>query len=80
MTLEQIAQLLDAAPRRGHAPDRDRPGRPKAPPPVVATADGRVASSDRYISISDALAREIAETLRQHARGESPRAVALERR
>lgn len=77
LALDRIADILEAAPRYGHAPDH-----PGAPPrvPSVAAMNGGSAETDRYIRISDAMAREIAASLRRHARGESPRAEALQRR
>ncbi|MDH3921142.1 MAG: hypothetical protein OEU25_23520 [Rhodospirillales bacterium] len=82
LTLERIADILETAPRRGRWPERDRrPGAPERPvAPSVAAESGAVGETDRYITISDAMAREMAATLRHYARGESPRAVALERR
>ena len=80
LTLEQIAELLESAPRYGSAPEPDRrPGAP-ARPASVAADSGASAPTDRYVRLSDAMARDIAKTLRHLARGESPRALALERR
>ena len=80
LSLEQIAQLLESAQRFDRAPELDRDKRARPGSEAVVTPAGRVAPSDRYVKLSDALALEIAESLRHHARGESPRAVALERR
>lgn len=79
LTLEAIADLLDSAQRYGHAPDR-RPPHQQQGRPALAADDGASAATDRYIRLSDRMARDIAAALRHHARGESPRAVALERR
>jgi len=82
LTLERIAEILETAPRRGRWPERDR--RPGAPErlgaPSVAAESGAIGETDHYITISDAMAREMAASLRREARHESPRAVALERR
>lgn len=77
MTLEQIADLLDAAERHGQWPDRKNGARLGA---MTAAGAPEAAPSDRYIRLSDGMAREISAALRQLAKGESPRAVPLERR
>jgi hypothetical protein len=77
-SLEAIADLLEAAPRYGISPDRQPGSRPGAE--AVANEAGDVGVTDRYIRLSDRMARDIAMSLRRHAKGESPRAVAVERR
>lgn len=72
-SLEQIANMLETAQRCGQWPDRDRLG-------ATGVAPRPAEVHDKYVKLSDRLAREIAAALRHHARGENPRAVALERR
>lgn len=76
-SLDQIADLLDAAERHGQWPDRKNGARLGAA--VAAGAPGP-ALSDRYVKLSDGLARDISAALRRLAKGESPRGVAVEHR
>ena len=59
-SLEQIADMLESAPRMGVAEDKPE--------------------GQRYVQISDSLARALAASIRLHARGEPPNAVPLNRR
>lgn len=76
-SLAQIADMLDGAQRHGQWPDRKDGARLGT---ATATGAPVAAGSDRYIKLSDGLARAFSAALRQHARGESPRAVPVERR
>lgn len=73
-----LADILDAAPRHGYAPDRDRPSEAKKPMALDAT--GRENRHDRYVRLSDALAREIAAALRGISNRADPRGVPVNHR
>lgn len=73
-SLAQIADMLDGAQRHGQWPDRKDGARLGT---ATATGAPVAAGSDRYIKLSDGLAREISAALRRLAKGESPGAVPL---
>ena len=68
-SLEQIADMLESAPRYGGTTSNS-----------VASDDGAAHKMDRYVRLSDRIAKDIVASLRWHARGEPPNAVPVNRR
>lgn len=77
-TLQQIAALLEGAPRYGRPPDM--PGPPGVPSQDGIAVAGGTQHTEKYVRLSDNLARDIAASLRMHSCGADPNAMALAHR
>ena len=68
-SLEQIADMLETAPRYGGTNTN-----------AIAADDGTAHKVDRYVRLSDSITKAIVASLRMQARGEPPNAVSVNHR